>query len=62
MMVLEFFGIICAAIAAIISIGLVAAGASVALLSLVGLIKGFIKSKSGFMVTDGNGAAFNRAV
>lgn len=62
MMVLEFIGIICAATVVIVAIGLVAAGASVVFLSLVGLIKGFIKSKSGFMVAEGKGAAFNNVV
>lgn len=62
MMVLEFIGIICVAIVAIVTVGLVAAGASMALLSLVGFLKGFFKSKSDFRDTEGCGTAIDNAV
>lgn len=61
MMVLEFIGIIGAAIVAIVTIGMVAAGASVVFLSLAGLIKGLAKSRSGFLVAEGRETVFNHA-
>lgn len=61
-MLLEFIGIIGAAIVAIVTIGMVTAGASVVLLSLAGLIKGIIAtSKGDVMVTDSRATAFNHA-
>lgn len=62
MMLLEFIGIIGAAIVAIVTIGMVTAGASVVLLSLAGLIKGMIATSRGDgIVTDGRATVFNHA-
>lgn len=60
MMFLEFIGIIGAAIAAIAIIGMVAAGASVVLLSLVGFLKELLYINRKNQVSRNEPSVFNQ--
>lgn len=63
MMLLELIGIISAALVALVTIGMVVAGASVVFLSLAGLIKGLMMpQKSGGKAGGCRETAFNHAV